>query len=92
MLPIPATYVVGQDGVIALAFVDPDYRNRLEPAEILRALQGDSLIADLRLASAWRGCAVFPKGGRQSTERGAGFCVRECRKKHDFGRWKRRKS
>jgi peroxiredoxin len=39
-LPIPATYVIDRDGTIALAFVDPDYRNRLEPAEILSVLQG----------------------------------------------------
>ena len=39
VLPIPATYVIDSDGIIALAFVDVDYRNRLEPAEILAALQ-----------------------------------------------------
>ena len=39
VLPIPATYVIDTDGTIALAFVDVDYRNRLEPAEILTALQ-----------------------------------------------------
>lgn len=37
-LPIPATYVIARDGRIALAFVDPDYRNRLEPATILVTL------------------------------------------------------
>jgi peroxiredoxin len=31
-LPIPATYVIDRDGRVALAFVDVDYRNRLEPA------------------------------------------------------------
>lgn len=39
VLPIPATYVIDRDGAIVLAFVDVDYRNRLEPAEILAALQ-----------------------------------------------------
>jgi peroxiredoxin len=39
VLPIPATYVVDMDGKVALAFVDIDYRKRLEPAEILSALQ-----------------------------------------------------
>jgi peroxiredoxin len=39
VLPIPATYVIDRDGTITLAFVDFDYRNRLEPAEILAALQ-----------------------------------------------------
>ena len=39
LLPIPVTYVIDRDGTIALGFVDVDYRNRLEPAEILAALQ-----------------------------------------------------
>lgn len=38
-LPIPATYVIRQDGRIVLACVDPEYRNRLEPAAIVAALQ-----------------------------------------------------
>jgi peroxiredoxin len=37
-LPVPATFVIGRDGRVTLAFVDPDYRNRLEPAAILAAL------------------------------------------------------
>lgn len=38
-LPIPATYVIDTDGVIVLAFVDVDYRDRLELAEIITAVQ-----------------------------------------------------
>jgi peroxiredoxin len=38
VLPIPATYVIGQDRRVILAYVDIDYRNRLEPATILNAL------------------------------------------------------
>jgi peroxiredoxin len=38
-LPMPATYVIGTDGRVALANVDPEYRNRLEPAEIVDALR-----------------------------------------------------
>lgn len=38
-LPMPATYVIAQDGVIAHAFVDADYSRRLEPNEILAALK-----------------------------------------------------
>ena len=38
-LPVPATYVVDQDRSIALAFIDIDYRNRLEPAEIVATLR-----------------------------------------------------
>lgn len=39
VLPIPATHVIDRDGRIALAFVDIDYRNRLEPTDVVAALQ-----------------------------------------------------
>ena len=39
-LPIPGTYVIGQDGTIRLAYVDADYTTRLEPGDILGSLQG----------------------------------------------------
>ncbi len=35
MLPIPATYVVGRDGVIAHAYVNPDYRDRCDPQSLV---------------------------------------------------------
>lgn len=38
-LPMPATYVVDRDATITLAFVDPEYRRRLEPAAALEALR-----------------------------------------------------
>jgi peroxiredoxin len=38
-LPVPATYIVRQDGTVAHAFVNADYTKRLEPAEIVRHLQ-----------------------------------------------------
>ncbi|KPK35768.1 MAG: alkyl hydroperoxide reductase [Betaproteobacteria bacterium SG8_40] len=38
-LPIPATYVIAPNGRIALAYVDPEYRNRLEPADVLAAVR-----------------------------------------------------
>jgi peroxiredoxin len=38
-LPLAVTYVIGTDGTIRYAFVDPDYRRRAEPAEIVRILQ-----------------------------------------------------
>lgn len=38
MLPVPATYIVGRDGIIAHAYVNPDFRFRLEPREILVSL------------------------------------------------------
>jgi peroxiredoxin len=37
-LPVPATYVIAPDGIVRFAFVDPDYKRRLEPAELLAAL------------------------------------------------------
>jgi peroxiredoxin len=38
LLPTPATYVVRRDGVIVSAYVNPDFRYRLEPTEIVKAL------------------------------------------------------
>jgi peroxiredoxin len=37
-LPLSATYVVDKSGKIVFAFLDPDYRRRAEPADILAAL------------------------------------------------------
>ena len=37
-LPVPATYIIGQDGVIAYDFVNADYTQRLEPSEIVAKL------------------------------------------------------
>ncbi len=34
-LPVPASYLVGQDGVILERYLDPDYRRRLDPATAL---------------------------------------------------------
>jgi peroxiredoxin len=39
-LPVPGTFVIAQDGTIKLAFVDADWTHRLEPAELLKALEG----------------------------------------------------
>jgi peroxiredoxin len=38
-LPLPATYVVGQDGVIRYVFVDPDWAYRAEPEELVAAVR-----------------------------------------------------
>jgi peroxiredoxin len=38
-LPLPATFVIAQDGRVALAYVDIDYRRRLEPEDIIAALR-----------------------------------------------------
>jgi peroxiredoxin len=37
-LPLSATYVIDQDGKIVYAFLDPDYKRRAEPADLLEAL------------------------------------------------------
>jgi peroxiredoxin len=37
-LPLPATFAIGQDGVIRYAFADTDYTMRAEPAEVLSSL------------------------------------------------------
>ena len=41
-LPIAATYIIQSDGTISYAFLDAEYRNRAEPAEILAALEASS--------------------------------------------------
>ena len=38
-LPLPATYVISQDGKIVHSFVEEDYTERLEPDAILNALR-----------------------------------------------------
>ncbi len=38
-LPLPGTFVIDRDGTILQAFVDPDYRNRVEPMVILETLR-----------------------------------------------------
>ena len=39
VLPIPATFVVGQDGRIKARFVDPDYRKRMAIDDLLAAMR-----------------------------------------------------
>lgn len=39
VLPVPATYIIDRDGSIKAAFVDLNYRQRPEPADILAAVQ-----------------------------------------------------
>jgi peroxiredoxin len=39
MLPVPATFVVRQDGVVIARFIDPDYRRRMEIEDLLTALR-----------------------------------------------------
>ncbi|WP_194766296.1 peroxiredoxin-like family protein [Tamlana sp. I1] len=39
VLPIPATFILGQDGVVTWSNVNVDYRTRSEPDEIIEALK-----------------------------------------------------
>lgn len=39
MLPIPATFVVGADGLVKARFIDPDYRKRMDVDDILDTLR-----------------------------------------------------
>jgi peroxiredoxin len=45
ILPIPATFVVGRDGLIVARFVDPDYRKRMTIAEIAAAFRRSGHVA-----------------------------------------------
>lgn len=38
VLPVPATFIVGADGLVKARFIDPDYRRRADTEEILAAL------------------------------------------------------
>lgn len=38
-LPIPATFIVGTDGIITDRFVDPDYRRRMDIDDLIAALR-----------------------------------------------------
>lgn len=37
-LPVSATYVIDRNGTIIYAYIDPDYRDRADPREVLKAL------------------------------------------------------
>lgn len=39
ILPIPATFVLGSDGVVKWSHVNVDYRTRSEPDEIIEVLK-----------------------------------------------------
>ena len=39
VLPLPATYVISSDGRVAARYVNPDFRERMEVAEVLTALR-----------------------------------------------------
>ena len=45
ILPIPATFVVDQDGCVVARFIDPDYRHRMAVDDLLKALREASASA-----------------------------------------------
>lgn len=50
VLPAPATYILGTDGVINFAYINPDYKVRLHPDVLLAAAKAYHEDADRRLA------------------------------------------
>lgn len=42
ILPIPAVFVVGRDGIVKARFVDPDFRKRMEIDDLVEALESVS--------------------------------------------------
>ena len=49
VLPAPATYIIGTDGIINFAYINPDYKVRLHPDVLLAAAHAYSVDADKRL-------------------------------------------
>src|SRR5260370_25679578 len=39
VLPIPATFVIGRDGLVKARFVDPDFRKRMEIGDLVAAFR-----------------------------------------------------
>ena len=51
VLPAPATYIIGTDGIINFAYINPDYKVRLHPDVLLAAATAYTEEADKRLVS-----------------------------------------
>jgi len=51
VLPAPATYIIGTDGIINFAYINPDYKVRLHPEILLAAARAYNENADKRLES-----------------------------------------
>jgi peroxiredoxin len=41
LLPVPAVYLVGKDGIVQFQYVNPNYRVRLTPEVLLAAAKTD---------------------------------------------------
>jgi peroxiredoxin len=53
-LPVPATFVIGQDRRVALAYVDVDYRRRLPPEDIIATLRSLPALSARRAGTSMR--------------------------------------
>ena len=49
VLPAPATYIIGTDGIINFAYINPDYKVRMHPSVLLAAATAYKEDADKRL-------------------------------------------
>lgn len=49
VMPAPATYIIGADGIINFAYINPDYKVRLHPDVLLAAARAYTGDADRRL-------------------------------------------
>lgn len=47
LLPVPATFLAGQDGIVLQAWVNRDFTQRAEPSDIVSALQGLQILKAL---------------------------------------------
>ena len=54
VLPAPATYIIGTDGIINFAYINPDYKVRLHPDVLLASVNAYREDADKRLKSRYR--------------------------------------
>jgi hypothetical protein len=51
---VPATFVIGQDRRVALAYVDIDYRRRLPPEDIIATLRSLPALSARRAGTTMR--------------------------------------
>jgi len=49
VLPAPATYIIGTDGIISFAYINPDYKVRLHPDVLLAAAKAYKEDTDQRI-------------------------------------------
>jgi len=63
-LPVPGTFVIDQQGIVRAAFADTDYKQRMEPAQIIAALQA--------LADQGNARQVGKNGQRDNNPEGSG--------------------